>query len=82
MNEELGAANMIISRAREGSLDGDLALERAVILESRGGKFAVLRRRGGVFHRIESASLGHLLAFEERDQFELEHRVLPQTGTP
>jgi len=78
----LKAANMIVCRAREGSLDGDPTLERAVILESSGGKFAILRRRGGVFHRIESLSLGHALAFEMRNDLELENRVLPRSGSP
>jgi hypothetical protein len=82
MEEDLKAADMIISHAREGSVDGDPTLERAVVLESPGGEFAILRRRGAVFHRIESLSIGHALAFEEQGHFELEYRVLPGPKSP
>jgi hypothetical protein len=77
MEEELRTANLVIAYARTGTVDSDPGLERAIVLKSPGGEFAILRRRAAVFHRIESLSLGHALEFERRDHFDLEYRALP-----
>jgi hypothetical protein len=82
MVDELNRANLVIAHAREDTVDGDLALERGVVLETAGGQFAILRRRGAVFHRIESIFLGHALEFEKKYHFELEYRVLPLWQSP